>query len=230
MSILCSVIIPYYNERDLILPVIEQIKKSSYASQIIIVDDGSNEISKKILSSISGITLLVHEKNLGKSKAMKTGLQNSIFDIVVFIDSDLRNFNHNHLNLLVDALTQGYYDMVIGEREKVFYPERIIGTSITLAGERAFKKSVLLKNLNLFEVDNFIIESAINKLFFRKYKVGLVLLKGVNQWWKTKKIGWIGFFLIIKWHFKYIKYLGIKEYIFQLKYAKKIAIINDEIF
>lgn len=89
-----SIIIPFYNEAEslpvLINQLIDTLEKIDEKWEIILVDDGSKEISN-IEYQISNIKTFHHRKRLGKGTALKTGIENSKGDTIVFMDGDLQD-------------------------------------------------------------------------------------------------------------------------------------------
>ena len=85
-------LIPYYNHPEAIGHVVKQL--SAYNLHIIIVDDGSNEISKLALQSFKdspGITLVTREVNGGKGAAVITGMREAVkrgYTHVLQVDAD----------------------------------------------------------------------------------------------------------------------------------------------
>ena len=85
-----SIIIPIYNEiRTLKVLLCSLEIYYSKGNEILIVDDGSNDGSDKILKKNSFITLLTLKKNYGKGVALKTGLFYSKNDKILIYDGDL---------------------------------------------------------------------------------------------------------------------------------------------
>lgn len=78
-----SIIIPVFNEKETIEEIIKRVIKApvlDYEKEIIVVDDGSNDGTEKILESLKeryNFFLLQHPKNLGKGVAIRTGLKKS---------------------------------------------------------------------------------------------------------------------------------------------------------
>jgi CDP-glycerol glycerophosphotransferase len=75
---LVSVIIPYYNRKQYILPALEQLKRQTLKNiQFIMVDDGSTDDSHKFLRKAvkndKRFTLLRSDKNQGPSAARNMG-------------------------------------------------------------------------------------------------------------------------------------------------------------
>lgn len=91
-SDLVSVIIPVYNQKEMIGTVIASIFKSSYKNiEIIAVNDGSKDGTKETLDDLVKNypnLIVVHKKNEGKRKAVATGFNISKGKYVILIDSD----------------------------------------------------------------------------------------------------------------------------------------------
>ena len=95
-SPLISTIIPYYNPRsDFFQEAIESVLSQSYRNwEIIIVNDGSNNESRKSLESFiesindKRISILQLDKNYGVSIARNKGIDFAKGDIITFLDSD----------------------------------------------------------------------------------------------------------------------------------------------
>ena len=89
-----SVIIPVYNTGiylDKLFNTIYHKNNIKYIKEIIVIDDGSDNSTKEILSFLQskyGFTLLKNDKNLGVSKARNKGLDIATGEYITFIDSD----------------------------------------------------------------------------------------------------------------------------------------------
>ena len=71
-----SIIIPVYNEEKTVISVLEKIKKNSsnlLKYEVIVIDDGSTDQSKKLLENNKQLydKLLLNETNRGKGFAIK---------------------------------------------------------------------------------------------------------------------------------------------------------------
>ena len=85
-----SIIIPAYNEEKFILQLIEKIKKINFASlnlayEIIVINDGSTDNTKEILSKINGIKV-IDQINSGKGSAVQKGIKHSKADLTANIE------------------------------------------------------------------------------------------------------------------------------------------------
>ena len=103
-----SIIIPIYNEGINIINLFNEIISISfekYDYEIVIVDDSSDDNSQFLLSKLykqNKIKYIRHSANLGQSRAINTGINNSSYDTIVTIDGDGQNdpldININHHN------------------------------------------------------------------------------------------------------------------------------------
>jgi len=113
-----SIIIPIFNEEHVIKRVIEELQMflkqiPDFQFEIVAVNDGSSDKTAEIVSEISGIKSINHPYNKGYGAALKTGIKNSIFDWVLFYDSD-GQFSPEEIPKLLEYLDG--YDMVVGSR------------------------------------------------------------------------------------------------------------------
>ena len=89
---LVSMIIPIYNQKDMIKVVIEAAYASSYKNlEVIAINDGSTDGTKEILDELSkrfSNLKVIHQTNQGKRKAVAKGFQISKGKFIILIDSD----------------------------------------------------------------------------------------------------------------------------------------------
>lgn len=91
---LVSVIIPSYNHARFLPDAIESIQKQTYPNtEIIVVDDGSTDNTKEVLSHYPHLKY-VYQNNQGLSAARNTGVRNSSADYVIFADADDLLYHH----------------------------------------------------------------------------------------------------------------------------------------
>ena len=88
-----SIIIPVYNEEKTIIGVLEKIKNNSsnlFEYEIVVIDDGSTDQSKKLLEDKKHLfdKLLINETNKGKGFAVKKGILNASGTHIIFQDAD----------------------------------------------------------------------------------------------------------------------------------------------
>lgn len=87
-----SIIIPVYNEEKFILELVNTIKKTKinnkFQKEIIVVNDGSTDNTKKIISKIKNIKI-INQKNLGKGRAVQNGIKIASGNLILIQDGDL---------------------------------------------------------------------------------------------------------------------------------------------
>jgi len=106
---LISVIVPVYNVEDFLLRCLESISSQTYQNlEIIMVDDGSTDVSGAICDSFSKTesrSFVIHQTNNGLWNARNTGQENSKGDFLMFVDSD--DYLHvDAIRVLYEALVQ----------------------------------------------------------------------------------------------------------------------------
>ena len=98
-----SVVIPFFNEQDNVVPVLEETRAACPHAEIIAVDDGSSDATRDRILSIPRVILVSHPRNLGQSAALYSGLTRATGDICVMLDGDGQNDPHD-IPALVRAL------------------------------------------------------------------------------------------------------------------------------
>ena len=89
-----SVIVPIYNEKITLEEIVRRIRAVPIEKEIILVDDGSDDGTEKILAqleqeSTGDLKVLRHNSNQGKGAAISTGLQVVSGDVTLIQDADL---------------------------------------------------------------------------------------------------------------------------------------------
>jgi len=118
-----SIFFPFWNEEKNIETVVKKAipvaLKVANNWEIIMVDDGSSdktlEIAEKLSKSNSGLRVVHHDDNRGYGAAIKSGLQASKYDLIVFNDGD-GQFDFAEVERLLEKISSA--DMVIGYRKK----------------------------------------------------------------------------------------------------------------
>ena len=89
---LFSIIIPEFNQKEMIETVIDSVYASTYKNiEVIAVNDGSTDDSGRVLDSLREKfpnLKVVHKANEGKRKDVSSGFQQSIGKFIILIDSD----------------------------------------------------------------------------------------------------------------------------------------------
>lgn len=122
-----SVIIPAYNEKSSLEKLMEKLYSATkaYETEIIIIDDGSNDgTPKEILRlcdlynkrrdnfCLRGYSLV---RNLGKSSALNVGFDKARNEYVVLMDADLQD-DPRYIPKFLQAIRAKNCDLVVGHR------------------------------------------------------------------------------------------------------------------
>jgi len=113
-----SVIIPVYNEVQNIAEILKRVRLSKLAAEIVVVDDGSQDGSRELLSRLDGkarTRVILHPKNRGKGAAVRTGIDAARGDVILIQDADLE-YNPTDYPALLQPIADGIADVVYGSR------------------------------------------------------------------------------------------------------------------
>ena len=107
-----SVVIPAYNEADVIGEVVAALAAAATWHEIIVVDDGSHDATAS-RASAAGAAVVRHPYNKGNGAAVKSGIRKATGEWVLIIDGDGQHPPDDARRI---ASRLGEYDMVIGAR------------------------------------------------------------------------------------------------------------------
>ena len=118
-----SIIIPIFNEADSVRPLYDRLTEVMpelpAATEIVFVDDGSNDGSSQRLDEIAArdgrVTVVHFRRNYGQTAAMQAGLEQARGRVLVTLDGDLQNDPHD-IPAMLEAIDQGA-DLVHGWRK-----------------------------------------------------------------------------------------------------------------
>jgi glycosyltransferase involved in cell wall biosynthesis len=113
-----TVIIPAYDESKTIREIIRRVQATGLVHEILVVDDGSSDGTREILSELSGqgpVRVITHERNLGKGAAVRTGIQAASGEVIIIQDADLE-YDPRDYPALLRPIEEGLADVVFGSR------------------------------------------------------------------------------------------------------------------
>jgi len=119
-----SVVVPIFDEQDNLRPLLDELESvlrpTGKTFEIIAVDDGSRDGSRKLLRELAKkrpeLKLIFFRRNSGQTAAFDAGFRNASGRVVVTMDADLQNDAHD-IPAMIDKLEEGY-DLVSGWRRK----------------------------------------------------------------------------------------------------------------
>ena len=116
-----SVIIPVYNEENTVEKLLWRVLSEKTPKEIIVVDDGSKDKTRQILSEVQKqnkiVKVILHSQNQGKGAAIRTGIACSKGDVLIIQDADLE-YDPNDYQKLLAPILEGESQVVYGTRLK----------------------------------------------------------------------------------------------------------------
>lgn len=117
-----SVIVPTYNEKRVILDCLESLGKQSLGDfEIIVVDDGSTDGTKKEIGNLHKVVpsiKLLTQSHKGPGAARNLGAKKAKGKILVFVDADMA-FDKDFLKKLVAPIKKGKVSGTFSKEEYV---------------------------------------------------------------------------------------------------------------
>ncbi len=216
MTITC--IIPFFNERDRIIKVLNEAIKIKDINQILLVDDGSTDgTTEQIKQRYPNIAILHNKKNLGKAQAIGIGLNHAKGEYILLLDADLQGLKYQEVEKGIDVIKNTSIDMIIFKRINPPFIARMSRGAILISGQRIIKKEDLLQTLSLYKPKGYEIEFALNQYMMDKQKQVYWMPISASNTRSTKKLGFSkGMQKILHMHKEIFRYLGLSNTIKQL--------------
>ena len=223
-----SVVVPCYNERNTINTVIQTVREGPVRPvEIIVVDDYSNDGTREVLQQQApGFVdqIIYHSTNQGKGAALRSGFKHATGEFVIVQDADLE-YDPKEYPQLLEPLTEGRADVVIGSRFMGGRPHRVVYFWHMVGNKMLTLLSNMFTNLNLTDMETCykvfrreIIQSIVieeNRFGFEPEIVAKIAKRrcrifevGISYYGRTyeegKKIGWKdgfrAFYAIVKYN------------------------------
>lgn len=110
-----SIVVPVYNEKDIVVETIENLQSISTTSEIIVVNDGSTDGTPEELERVKGIKVVTNYKNLGYGAALKNGIDVAIGEDICIIDAD-GTYPISKIDEIYSIYLDNKNDMIVGSR------------------------------------------------------------------------------------------------------------------
>jgi glycosyltransferase involved in cell wall biosynthesis len=158
-----SVLVPVYNEERTLEEVVRRVCAVQLPKEIILVDDGSKDRSRELLTrlkeqnelandSLNQIKIFLQPENQGKGAAIRTAISHATGDIVIVQDADLEYDPKDYPSLL-EPIQDGSADVVYGTRFAGGGAHRVLFFWHSLGNRALTLLSNMLTNLNLSDME-----------------------------------------------------------------------------
>ena len=183
-------IIPAYNEEKTIGNVLIALQESAVVDRIIVVSDGSDDLTVNVVMQFENVEVIELLENRGKGGAVKVGLEHCEADIILILDADLLGLTNQHIEDLLKPVLEGKASMSVGIFEKGRVATDIAQKMAPfLSGQRALKRD-LLENISDLDLSRFGIEVALHQYAEEnKIAVEAVQLPDLSHVMKEEKLG-----------------------------------------
>jgi glycosyltransferase involved in cell wall biosynthesis len=132
------------------------VLKIPHLLEIVIVNDCSTDntalIAQSLAESNPKISFVSHQKNAGKTEALKTGFALTKGTIVIVQDADLE-YDPAEIGMVIQPILDGHAEVVYGSRFLVRKATRVLYYYHSLANKLLTAASNLLTNLNMTDVE-----------------------------------------------------------------------------
>lgn len=151
-----SVVVPVYNEAGTLSEVVRKLLSVPCLLEIIIVDDcstdGTGEVARRLAEMHPQVRLVRHERNAGKTAALKSGFALTTGEIVIVQDADLE-YDPSEIYGVIRPILAGHADVVFGSRFLVRRAARVLYFYHYLANKFLTYLSNALTNLNMTDIE-----------------------------------------------------------------------------
>jgi glycosyltransferase involved in cell wall biosynthesis len=158
-----SVLIPIYNEERTLEEVVRRVRAIQLSKEIILVDDGSKDRSREILSQLqqeseqardplNEVRVFLQPTNQGKGAAIKLALGHARGDVIIIQDADLE-YDPQDYPALLEPIKRGLADVVYGTRFAGGGAHRVLFFWHSMGNRMLTLISNMLTNLNLSDME-----------------------------------------------------------------------------
>jgi glycosyltransferase involved in cell wall biosynthesis len=164
-----SVVIPVYNELATLKASIQRVTAVDLDKELVIVDDGSTDGSRELLTELgekglgawlpdpgsqrghNAARVHLQPRNMGKGAALRTAFELATGDIVVIQDADLE-YDPQDIPGLIKPIRDGIADVTFGSRF-IGSPRRVLYFWHTVINRGLTLMSNMLNDLNITDME-----------------------------------------------------------------------------
>jgi len=118
-----SIVVPFHNEEENVTALYARLKQVMEqvgdSFELVLVDDGSNDCTYKLLEEIAGVDsrvlVIKLRRNFGQTSALAAGFDHATGEFILAMDGDLQH-DPNDIPAFIEKLDEGY-DVVSGWRK-----------------------------------------------------------------------------------------------------------------
>lgn len=151
-----SVVVPVYNEENTLAEVVRKLLGVPCLLEVIVVDDsssdGSGEVARQLAEQYQQVRAVRHERNSGKTAALRTGFALTRGEVVIVQDADFE-YDPGDIYGVIRPILDGHADVVFGSRFLVRRATRVLYFYHYLANKLLTYLSNALTNLNMTDVE-----------------------------------------------------------------------------
>lgn len=151
-----SVVVPVFNEEKTLATIVQKLIALPRLREIVLVDDCSTDKTPQILENLRlehpELVITRHEKNKGKTEALKTAFRLTRGEIVIVQDADLE-YDPAEIPEVIAPILEGKADVVFGSRFLVRKAARAVYFYHYLGNKLLTFLSNLATNINLTDVE-----------------------------------------------------------------------------
>lgn len=151
-----SVVVPAYNEEQTLAHVVSRLLAVPHLLEIVIVDDCSTdrtfEIARSLAEMNERVQVIRHQRNQGKTAALRTGFAATRGEVVMVQDADLE-YDPAEMKDVIQPILEGAADVVYGSRFLVRRATRVLYFYHYVGNKIITFLSNLLTNINLSDVE-----------------------------------------------------------------------------
>jgi len=158
-----SILVPVYNEERTLEEVVRRISAVPTPKEIIIVDDGSKDRSREILTRLqkendravsadNTLRVFFQPQNQGKGAAIKAALSHVTGEVVIIQDADLE-YDPKDYPTLLEPIQSGLADVVYGTRFYGGGAHRVLFFWHYVGNQLLTLISNIITNLNLSDME-----------------------------------------------------------------------------